>query len=66
MLRLLTGFDSKPYIQVAIKRKLTTANLVFSEIAHGLGFAHLQSFSQLFKTKTNVFRRWGSDNRLIN
>jgi AraC family transcriptional activator of pobA len=36
------------------KEKLSTTALSVSEIAYGLGFEHPQSFSKLFKTKTNL------------
>lgn len=36
------------------KEKLSTAALSISEIAYELGFEHSQSFSKLFKTKTNL------------
>src|SRR5690606_10071752 len=35
------------------KEKLSTTTLSVSEIAYDLGFEHLQSFSKLFKSKTN-------------
>ncbi len=58
MLSSLTGLNTQQYIQNAIiekaKEKLSTTNLSVSEIAYGLGFEHSQSFSKLFKTKTNV------------
>ncbi len=58
MLRSLTGFNTQQYIQNAIiekaKEKLSTTNLSVSEIAYELGFEHSQSFSKLFKTKTNI------------
>jgi len=58
MLSSLTGLNTQQYIQNAIiekaKEKLSTTNLSVSEIAFGLGFEHSQSFSKLFKTKTNV------------
>lgn len=58
MLRSLTGLNTQQYIQNAIiekaKEKLSTTNLSVSEIAYELGFEHSQSFSKLFKTKTNV------------
>ncbi len=65
MLSSLTGFNTQQYIQNVIiekaKEKLSTTNLSVSEIAYGLGFEHSQSFSKLFKMKTNVspleFRR---------
>jgi AraC-like DNA-binding protein len=57
MLRSLTGLNTQQYIQNAIiekaKEKLATTNLSISEIAYELGFEHPQSFSKLFKTKTN-------------
>ncbi|WP_316931472.1 helix-turn-helix domain-containing protein [Chryseobacterium formosense] len=58
MLSSLTGFNTQQYIQNVIiekaKEKLSTTNLSVSEIAYELGFEHSQSFSKLFKTKTNV------------
>jgi AraC-like DNA-binding protein len=58
MLRSLTGLNTQQYIQNAIiekaKEKLSTTNLSISEIAYELGFEHSQSFSKLFKTKTNL------------
>jgi AraC-like DNA-binding protein len=58
MLRSLTGLNTQQYIQNAIiekaKEKLSNTNLSVSEIAYELGFEHAQSFSKLFKTKTNV------------
>ncbi|KAA0128398.1 AraC family transcriptional regulator [Chryseobacterium sp. SN22] len=58
MLSSLTGLNTQQYIQNAIiekaKEKLSRTNLSVSEIAYGLGFEHSQSFSKLFKTKTNV------------
>ncbi|WP_342663611.1 helix-turn-helix domain-containing protein [Olivibacter sitiensis] len=36
------------------KELLTTTNCSISEIAYQLGFEHSQSFSKLFKTKTNL------------
>ena len=58
MLSSLTGLNTQQYIQNAIiekaKEKLSTTNLSVSEIAYELGFEHSQSFSKLFKTKTNV------------
>jgi len=58
MLNSLTGLNTQQYIQNAIiekaKEKLSTTNLSVSEIAYELGFEHSQSFSKLFKTKTNV------------
>jgi len=58
LLSSLTGLNTQQYIQNAIiekaKEKLSTTNLSVSEIAYELGFEHSQSFSKLFKTKTNV------------
>ena len=58
MLSSLTGLNTQQYIQNAIiekaKEKLSTTDLSVSEIAYELGFEHSQSFSKLFKTKTNV------------
>jgi AraC-like DNA-binding protein len=58
MLSSLTGLNTQQYIQNAIiekaKEKLSSTNLSVSEIAYELGFEHSQSFSKLFKTKTNV------------
>ncbi|WP_449387715.1 helix-turn-helix domain-containing protein [Chryseobacterium lineare] len=58
MLGSLTGLNTQQYIQNAIiekaKEKLSTTNLSVSEIAYGLGFEHSQSFSKLFKAKTDV------------
>ncbi|MEI2273557.1 helix-turn-helix transcriptional regulator [Sphingobacterium sp. ML3W] len=57
MLHSLTGLNTQQYIQDTIievaKEKLSTTNLSVSEIAYALGFVHPQSFSKLFKTKTN-------------
>jgi len=36
------------------KEKLSTSNLSVSEIAYQLGFEHSQSFSKLFKAKTQL------------
>lgn len=58
MLRSLTGLNTQQYIQNAIiekaKEKLSTTDLSVSEIAYELGFEHPQSFSKLFKTKTQL------------
>ena len=57
LLRVLTGQNTQQYIHHKLiekaKEKLSTTNLSVSEIAYGLGFEHLQSFSKLFKKKTN-------------
>ena len=58
LLKSLTGQSTQQHIQNKLiekaKEKLTTTNLSVSEIAYGLGFEHSQSFSKLFKTKTNL------------
>jgi AraC family transcriptional activator of pobA len=57
MLRSLTGQNAQQHIHTKLiekaKEKLSTTNLSVSEIAYDLGFEHPQSFSKLFKTKTN-------------
>jgi len=65
MLRSLTGQNAQQHIHHKLiekaKETLSTTNLSVSEIAYELGFEHPQSFSKLFKTKTNLspleFRR---------
>ncbi len=58
MLRSLIGKNAQQYIHEKLiekaKEKLTTSDLTISEIAYELGFEHPQSFSKLFKTKTNL------------
>jgi len=58
MLSSLTGLNTQQYIQNAViekaKEKLSATDLSVSEIAYELGFEHPQSFSKLFKAKTNV------------
>lgn len=58
MLRSLTGQNAQQHIHHALiekaKEKLATTGLPVSDIAYGLGFEHSQSFSTLFKQKTNV------------
>jgi AraC family transcriptional activator of pobA len=58
MLRSLTGLNTQQHIHLKLiekaKEKLSTTNLSVSEIAYELGFEHIQSFSKLFKTKTNL------------
>ncbi len=58
LLRMLTGQNTQQYIHEKLiqkaKEKLSTTSLSVSEIAYGLGFEHLQSFSKLFKTKTKL------------
>ncbi|MFN4315180.1 MAG: helix-turn-helix domain-containing protein [Chitinophagaceae bacterium] len=65
MLRSLTGQNAQQHIHNKLiekaKEQLSATKLSVSEIAYGLGFEHPQSFSKLFKTKTNFspveFRR---------
>lgn len=58
MLRSLTGQNTQQYIHYKLiekaKEKLSTTNLSVSEIAYELGFEHPQSFSKMFKSKTNL------------
>ncbi|TCK85295.1 helix-turn-helix domain-containing protein [Albibacterium bauzanense] len=58
MLRSLTGQNAQQHIHDKLiekaKEKLSTTNLSVSEIAYELGFEYSQSFSKLFKTKTNL------------
>lgn len=58
MLKQLTGKNTQEHIHQKLiekaKEKLSTTNLSMSEIAYQLGFEHPQSFSKLFKLKTNV------------
>jgi AraC family transcriptional activator of pobA len=57
MLRTLTGQSTQQHIHNKLiekaKENLSTTNLSVSEIAYQLGFEHPQSFSKLFKSKTN-------------
>lgn len=58
MLRTLTGQSTQQHIHNKLIEKakeiLITTNLSVSEIAYQLGFEHPQSFSKLFKSKTNL------------
>lgn len=58
LLQLLTGQSTKQFIHDKLidlaKEKLSTTDLSVGEIAYSLGFEHSQSFSKLFKNKTNV------------
>jgi len=58
MLRNLTGQSAQQHIHNKLIEKakeiLTTTNNSVSEIAYQLGFEYPQSFSKLFKSKTNV------------
>jgi AraC-like DNA-binding protein len=57
LLQLLTGQSTKQFIHDRLidlaKEKLSTTDLSVNEIAYSLGFEHPQSFSKLFKSKTN-------------
>ncbi len=57
MLRSLIGQNAQQYIHFKLieraKERLSTTQLSVSEIAYELGFEHSQSFSKLFKSKTN-------------
>ncbi|WP_317130574.1 helix-turn-helix domain-containing protein [Chitinophaga japonensis] len=65
LLRIHTGQNTQQHIHEKLiakaKEKLSTTRLSVSEIAYTLGFEHAQSFSTLFKKKTNLspleFRR---------
>lgn len=56
LLKTLTGQGTQQHIHDKLiekaKELLSTTGLTVSEIAYGLGFEHLQSFSKLFKSKT--------------
>ncbi|NML38962.1 helix-turn-helix transcriptional regulator [Chitinophaga sp. G-6-1-13] len=58
LLKVLTGKSTQLHIHDKLmekaKEKLSTTSLSVSEIAYELGFEHPQSFSKLFKTKTNL------------
>jgi AraC family transcriptional activator of pobA len=58
LLKVLTGQSTQQHIHEKLiekaKEKLSTTALSVSEIAYELGFEHPQSFSRLFKTKTNL------------
>ena len=58
MLKVLTGQNTQQHIHEKLiekaKEKLSTTALSVSEIAYGLGFEHIQSFSKLFKAKTQM------------
>jgi AraC-like DNA-binding protein len=57
LLQHLTGQSTKNFIHDKLidlaKDQLSTTDLSISEIAYNLGFEHSQSFSKLFKSKTN-------------
>jgi AraC-like DNA-binding protein len=58
LLTTLTGQNTQQHIHDKLiekaKEKLSTTDLSVSEIAYMLGFEYSQSFSRLFKTKTNL------------
>jgi AraC-like DNA-binding protein len=57
LLKALTGQNTQQHIHEKLiekaKEQLSTTDLSVSEIAYALGFEHPQSFSKLFKSKTN-------------
>lgn len=57
LLRQATGQSAQQHIHSKViekaKERLTTTELSVNEIAYELGFEHPQSFSKLFKSKTN-------------
>ncbi|EJL73605.1 helix-turn-helix domain-containing protein [Chryseobacterium populi] len=58
LLKVLTGQNTQQHIHEKLiekaKEKLSTTQLSVGEIAYELGFEHPQSFSKLFKSKTNL------------
>ncbi|ETZ21186.1 AraC family transcriptional regulator [Pedobacter sp. V48] len=58
LLKTLTGQSTQQHIHEKLiekaKERLSTTTLSVSEIAYALGFEHSQSFSKLFKKKTNL------------
>lgn len=58
LLKTLTGMSTQHHIHEKLieraKQLLSTTNLSVSEIAYQLGFEHSQSFSKLFKAKSNL------------
>lgn len=57
LLKVLSGQSTQQHIHDKLiekaKEKLSTTHLSISQIAYTLGFEHSQSFSKLFKSKTN-------------
>lgn len=57
LLKVLTGQTTQQHIHEKLiekaKEKLSSTNLSVSEIAYELGFKHPQSFTKLFRNKTN-------------
>ena len=58
LLKTLTGQSTQQIIHEKLiskaKERLSTTELSVSEIAYALGFEHPQSFTKLFKSKTNL------------
>ena len=58
LLNVLTGQNTQQHIHDKLiekaKEKLSVTDHSISEIAYELGFEHPQSFTKLFKTKTNL------------
>ncbi len=58
LLKILTGHNTQQLIHDKLiekaKEKLSVTNISISEIAYALGFGHPQSFTKLFKSKTNL------------
>lgn len=58
LLKTLTGQSTQQFIHDKLvekaKEKLAVSTLSISEIAYELGFEHPQSFTKLFKSKTNL------------
>ncbi|MDO1451552.1 helix-turn-helix transcriptional regulator [Rhodocytophaga aerolata] len=58
LLKVLTGQSTQQHIHDKLiekaKEKLSTTSLSVGEVAYQLGFEHSQSFSKLFKAKTNL------------
>lgn len=58
MLRSLTGLNAQQHIHEKLiersKELLSTTTMTISEVAYQLGFEHSQSFSRLFKIKTQI------------
>jgi len=58
LLRVHTGQNTQQHIHEKLidkaKERLSVTNLTVSEIAFALGFEHTQSFSTLFRKKTNM------------
>ncbi len=65
LLKTVSGQSTKQFVHDKLidlaKEKLSVTDLTINEIAYALGFEHPQSFSKLFKAKTNLspleFRR---------